>query len=121
MEAQDFIEWLKTEMKGRGWRPADLARAAGLHSGTFNRVFNQSRKAGPSVCVAIAQALEMDPVYVFRKAGLLPPAPASVLNPNREEILQLLAQLSKEDQETVIRILHGLVATKKESDDQQDK
>jgi len=117
METHDFIEWLKTEMKSRGWRSADLARAAGLYPTTFNRVLTRSRKAGPSVCVAIAQALEIDPVFVFRKAGLLPPASEGEPTPAQNEALQLLSQLSEEEQVYAVRMLQGLVATKGSAED----
>ena len=37
---------LEEELKKRPWQPADLARRAGLHSGSVSRILNGTRKAG---------------------------------------------------------------------------
>jgi len=71
-----FAEWLEGELSRRGWRPNDLSKAAGLYPGTIGRILNETRQAGPDVCRAIADALQLPAELVFRKAGLLPPKPA---------------------------------------------
>lgn len=71
----NFREWLEQELRRRDWRPAELAKAAGLYPGTIGRVLNGDRRAGPDVCLAIADALQISPEQVFRQAGLLPQKP----------------------------------------------
>lgn len=70
-----FVEWLDEELRGRRWKRADLARATGMTSSTMTRIFNGERKPGPDLCNAIADALDLPPETVFRKAGLLPELP----------------------------------------------
>jgi len=107
-----FGKWLEQQLKIRGWRAAELARKAGIAEPTLSRLINDSRKAGTQVCTAIATAFDIAPVYVFRKAGLLPPAPEGVVSPTVDEVVQLLSQLPEEEQVYVVRMLQGLVATK---------
>jgi transcriptional regulator with XRE-family HTH domain len=72
-----FRPWLLQELKNRSWRPTDLARRAGLSTGSLSNMLNGNRRAGPDMCKAIAQALGEPPERVFRVAGLLPPLPAA--------------------------------------------
>jgi transcriptional regulator with XRE-family HTH domain len=72
-----FTPWLLTELNNRSWRPADLARRAGLATGSLSNILNGNRRVGPEMCKAIAQALGEPPEKVFRLAGLLPPLPAA--------------------------------------------
>ena len=70
-----FADWIEQELKQRGWKPADLTAAARLGAGTLSNILSEDRKPGPSVCLAIAQALDYPPEEVFRLAGLLPTVP----------------------------------------------
>ncbi len=68
----DFASWLTSELEIRGWKQADLARAADVPRGSINNLLTNMRKPGPELCTAIAEALTYPPEIVFRKAGLLP-------------------------------------------------
>lgn len=70
-----FSEWIEDSLKSRNWKPADLARAAGVPDATLSNVLNGKRKPGPDLCLAIATALGEPPEKVFRLAGLLPSLP----------------------------------------------
>jgi transcriptional regulator with XRE-family HTH domain len=72
-----FIPWLLKELENRSWRSADLARRAGLATGSLSNILSGNRKAGPDSCKAIAQVLGTPPEKLFRLAGLLPPLPAA--------------------------------------------
>jgi transcriptional regulator with XRE-family HTH domain len=72
---ESLREWLEKEIVKRNWKPADLARAAGIPDATLSRILNETRGAGPEACTAIANALNVSPAYVFQLAGLLPPDP----------------------------------------------
>ena len=67
-----LVDYLEDELHRRNWRPADLARAAGVPDATISHILNGSRRAGPDVCNAIARALGEPPERIFRLAGLLP-------------------------------------------------
>ena len=60
-------------MKKRDWSQADLARASGLNRQSVSDYINQRRtNPDPNALVAIAKGLNLSPITVFRKAGLLP-------------------------------------------------
>jgi transcriptional regulator with XRE-family HTH domain len=67
-----FITWLKNEIDIRGISQAELARRSSLTTGAISHIFSGSRRPGPDLCTAIANALNYPPDLVFRKAGLLP-------------------------------------------------
>jgi len=73
VEKLTFVEWLELELNQRGWRPSDLARAAGVSSATISNVMTGSRNAGSDLCRGIAKAFGEPEEKVFRLAGLLSP------------------------------------------------
>jgi transcriptional regulator with XRE-family HTH domain len=105
-----FIEWLETELKNRGWQPAELSRQAGLNTGSISRILNGTRKPGSEICVAIAQALNMPAEEVFRQAGLLPSkTPEST---GESELLHLYRQLDRDKQKLALATLRVWVEGK---------
>lgn len=70
-----FAKWLSSEMDKRGWKPADLARQAGIARATLSNILNDMRGPGPSTCQKIAHAFGYPPEDVMRRAGLLPDKP----------------------------------------------
>ena len=99
----DFAEWLEAEIQKRGWRPAELAKAAGLYQSTVWKVLNRERTAGSDVCTALARAMKLPPELVFRKAGLLPELPASEDDPTFSELLSYVKRLSTKDRREVLK------------------
>jgi transcriptional regulator with XRE-family HTH domain len=95
-------EFLETELKKRGWKQADLARASNLDSAVISNIMNGKRKMGEDTGRAIAQAFEMPAEIVFRAVGLLPP-----INPRKEhveELAHLAELLDPEDLEDLIEL-----------------
>jgi transcriptional regulator with XRE-family HTH domain len=77
--AVDFYGWLRRELAARGWRAADLARAAGLkvqvvakwlYADPVKRV-----TPSPASCRLIAKVLDVDPDRVLAAAGHRPVEP----------------------------------------------
>jgi len=68
----EFSHWLSSEIKKLGWNAADLSRRSGVAPAQISRILNKERGVGPDSCLAIARALGIPPVEVFRRAGLLP-------------------------------------------------
>ena len=93
----DFASWLDNELNKRGWRPATLARRAGVGNDVISRILNRERGIGPEVCIGIAKAFKLPPETVFRIAGLLPPETAE--DEGFEEWKYLLSQLSVRERE----------------------
>jgi len=102
---EEFITWLEEELNRRDWQPADLARKANLGNSTITRILGETRKAGPEVCVAIAQALGEPPEKVFRLAGLLPPSPEPANG--EDQLLIAFRQLPSQQQRFLLDMLRG--------------
>ena len=72
IESQEvFILWLDQKLSSLNWSDYQLAKKAGIsHS-----VISKARSSSPpkwDACLAISKALNVSPITVFRKAGLLP-------------------------------------------------
>jgi transcriptional regulator with XRE-family HTH domain len=98
--------WIEEQLQKRDWRPADLARVAGIKDATLSRILNETRQAGPDVCNAIAKALDEPPEKVFRLAGILPPLPPPV--EEEREALGLLRNLPPDLRTIALRMLRSL-------------
>ncbi len=98
---ETFTNWLETELNKRDWRIADLARKAGVDKGSLSRIFSGTRKPGPDICLAIAKALNLSDVMVFRQAGLL--SSKSEMGPEAEELLHLFRQLGEHDKKRILQ------------------
>lgn len=92
-----FVEWLEEELAARGWKPADLARASGLSTGTLSMIWTGSRRPGVDVATAIAAGLDLPAETVFRRAGLLPPLTTPERDPVIQELLDVARNMSPED------------------------
>jgi transcriptional regulator with XRE-family HTH domain len=103
---ETLVEFLEAELVRRSWRPADLARAAGVPDATISHILNGSRRAGPEVCNALARAVDEPPERIFRLAGLLPPLPPMV--EEEQEAVRLLRGLSPELRAVAMRMLRSL-------------
>lgn len=101
-----LVEFLKTELARRNWRPADLARAAGVPDATISHILNGSRRAGPDLCNAFAHALDETPERIFRLAGLLPPMAPAV--EEEREAVAILRSLPTELRLVAMRMLRSL-------------
>ena len=106
-----FAKWLESELDRREWRQSDLAHRAGLTNATISRVLNGSRRAGPDVCIALADALDMPPEHLFRLAGLLPPIPNAVQD--EQEALGLFRKLDEGMRPVALGILRTLGGAQK--------
>jgi transcriptional regulator with XRE-family HTH domain len=101
-----LIDYLEDQLQRRTWRPADLARAAGVPDATISHILKGSRRAGPDVCNAIARALNEPPEKIFRLAGLLPSLPRSV--EEEREAVRILRALPPDMRAVAMRLLRSL-------------
>ncbi len=107
-----FNDWLLGQMKERGWTQADLARASGLNRQSISDYINLRRtNPDPEALVALAHGLNISPITVFRKAGLLPPGPDDDVK--FEDWKFLLDQMSPEDQEELRQIAEMKIERRK--------
>lgn len=103
VEENQFSEWLEEQLELRGWRPVDLANAAGLPNATISRILNGDRKAGPDVATSIARALNLSVDYVFRQAALLPAQANNGVDvsPTLQEIMDIVQNMPEEQQRQI--------------------
>jgi transcriptional regulator with XRE-family HTH domain len=101
-----FPGWLLGELKRQGISQSDLARLAGISTGSVSDIVSGRRKVGPDLAKAIAVGLKLPVEQVYRAAGILPPEKAN--DEQVEEILHLSRDLSKEDRRTVIEFIRML-------------
>lgn len=101
-----FTEWLNEEMRKRKMSQAELARKSGLGRSVINKMVNRMiKRPDPSTYVAIAKALDVSPVTVFRIAGILPPDPDL---PILEEYKTVLINLSPERRREGLELIKTL-------------
>jgi transcriptional regulator with XRE-family HTH domain len=93
-----FSEWLSDQMDQRGWSQSDLASAAGVGRAAINKIVNQSiNRPDPETLLAIARALKMSPVTLFRIAGLLPPEPEVEKWDDFKTVLEQISEKGREE------------------------
>lgn len=102
MDKSEFVSWVEEEMEGRGWRPADLARAAGITGSALSKILNEYRAPGLDACVGIAGAFDLPPEFVLRKAGLIPELPGPDRDPTFQEIVDVMRNMTPEEREEVL-------------------
>ncbi len=96
-----FSYWLQSEREIREWSQSDLARRSGLHRAVISKLETGTRPM-PETLMQLAKAFNLPPVFVFRKAGLLPEAPSDQVR--LEDWEYLLNQLPPDEQEEVRQI-----------------
>jgi len=102
-----YGEWILQELEARGWKQADLARAAHLDSAVISNLITGNRNPGIETCTAIARAFHYPPEMVFRIAGLLPKAaePSAVY----EVLAYRLAELTPEQTNEVLLFIEFIL------------
>lgn len=95
MDKENFGQWLRSEREIRGWSQSDLARLSGLHRQIINKTENGVSTPAVETYIALADAMKLSPIYLFRKAGLLPPGPENEVK--LDDWQYLLSQMSPED------------------------
>jgi len=100
------MDWLKSELKKRGWSSRELAGRAGLSSGSIAHVLRGERGAGFDVCSGIARALELPPEEIYRLAGLLPRLEAGTeADPTIQAVLDRLKYLTPEERQEALNLV----------------
>jgi transcriptional regulator with XRE-family HTH domain len=66
---ESFPAWLRHQLDRREWKPAELARRAGVSSAMISRWINGIDVPSPESCIRIAEVLNVDPDDVLGIAG----------------------------------------------------
>lgn len=109
----NFSEWVTKELEIRGWSRSEAARRGHISPSMFDKVINGYSKPGTKFLDGIARAFGIDPILVYRKAGLIP---------NGTEVISfqdweyLLAQLPEEDQLEIRKIIELKIERRQKED-----
>lgn len=107
MGKSEFVKWLENELRIRDWKLSDLARAAGVSPATITHILNEERNLGPDVGRAIARALMISEIEIFRHAGLLSPEPS---DSHLETLFYLWPRLSKQRRQDLVLLARVFIS-----------
>lgn len=96
---ETFSEWLQSEMGRKNMSQQTLAQKSGITPAQISRIITGQRGLGEKSLTAIAHALNISPITIFRKAGLLPPEGGETTK--FEDWEYLLSQLTPDEQEEI--------------------
>ncbi len=106
----DFQNWLKGELKIRGWSQSEFAKRAG---GIAQSTVSTWIKGGiPNLdgYVAIAQALEIPLQAVLVAAGKVEAVPPEVAE--EAEMIRIIRGLGEDERRIVLRMMQGLLQSR---------
>lgn len=102
MDKIEFPQWLRRELEIREWSQVDLSRKTGISTAQITRIISGERGFGVEALASISNALEVSPITILRKAGLLPPGPDDKIN--LEDWKFMLEQMTDEERNEIWRI-----------------
>jgi transcriptional regulator with XRE-family HTH domain len=102
---EQFIDWLRKEIRVRGISSADLARDSGLSPSTISRILGEHVTPGDDALSKIAKALGEPPEKIFRLAGRLPPAPET--EGVEQDLLHGFRSLPAAYQQAILAMIRG--------------
>ena len=99
MEASDwrherFVEWLRGQLRRRGWNAAELARRLQVPSGTISRWMTGERQPSSRSCDLLADVLGVDLDLVLTLAGHRPGPESIAPDDQRATIIALLERIN---------------------------
>ena len=89
-----FSDWIAEELKARDISQRQFAKMAGIAQGHLSNVLTGKRGLTADMAIQIANALELPPMVVLTKAGIIPPGPDD--DPALEELLAAARGLTAE-------------------------
>jgi len=95
------VEWLRRELDKRGWSQNELARRAGLTSGSVSQVMTGLRRPGVEFCQGVARAFKISETVVFVEAGVMSPA-RNASEVTLQELYDLLKDLPVSEQRAIL-------------------
>ena len=98
----DFPEWLQQQLDAKNWRVTDLANNAHISAAAVSRILNSQRNADTNTLLSFAEALNISPITIFRKAGLLPEGGDHA---SFEDWQYLIKQLTPDEEEEMRQIM----------------
>ncbi|MCC6803197.1 MAG: hypothetical protein IT319_09955 [Anaerolineae bacterium] len=97
-----------------------LASVAGISEGAVRNILRHgvnstSKDPDPHTLTKLAQALDVEPLYLFRLAGYIPPEP-DARSIRAEYLAEVFDRLSSEKQDAVLAVVEAMTAEKADRD-----
>ena len=89
-----FVEWLRGQLRRRGWNAAELARRLHVPSGTISRWMTGERQPSSRSCDLLADVLGVDLDLVLTLAGHRPGPEAPRRTTSAPTIIALLERIN---------------------------
>src|ERR687898_1191527 len=89
-----FVEWLRGQLRRRGWNAAELARRLHVPSGTISRWMTGERQPSSHSCDLLADVLGVDLDLVLTLAGHRPGPETIAPDDQRAAIIALLERIN---------------------------
>ena len=102
---EEFLRWLDDELSKLHLTDYQFAKKAGLTHTTLSKA-RKGKLPGWDACVKIANALHVDPVFVFRMVGLLPKRIEA--KPEREQLIYICEHLPEDWVPAATRVVKAL-------------
>ncbi len=110
-----FVIWLNEQQKLRdNMSDYVLAKKGKFSHSALSRARVEGIAPGWEICVKIAEALNVSPITVFRKAELLPPGDNE--HASFEDWMYLINKLPPEEQEEVRKIIEMKIERRQKED-----
>jgi transcriptional regulator with XRE-family HTH domain len=103
---ETFREWVRDEMRIRGWNQSELARRADLSQPTINQFLNGHQNAGEPLAHGLARALGYPAEEVRYRAGLRDTPPQEP--PGLQQLIARVAQVDPADYALLLQIIDRL-------------
>ena len=110
-----FGQWLQIEREKRGWSQSNLARRAGKDRAVINKIESGGAMPAVKTYIAIANALDLSPIVLFRVAGLMPPI--TDLDADMQEILREISELPPGRRKFAKSLIKGMLAALPDGDE----
>lgn len=101
-----FIQWLNNQLAENHMTDNQLARKAEISHSVISKARNGTLPKWEA-CVAIARALGVDPIEVFRAVGLVQPPPD--LDPDFERLKSIYIKVPKKQRKLAVRLVRALI------------
>ncbi|MGD8499775.1 MAG: helix-turn-helix transcriptional regulator [Phycisphaerales bacterium] len=99
--------WLAMQIEEKGWTIRELGRRAGVSHTAVAKAVSGETVPSADTCINLARALGVQPEWVLRLAGRLPPLPPQVAN--ERELLHLYRNLNAPERMFILNALRGVV------------
>lgn len=105
MTNEEFIEWLKQEIKSQGFTSErQFARSAGIGVATINMLLNRKKPLRIDVARRIAKALSIPQLDLLQRAGIVEPSVEALVSSDMtiRQIVEVVSGLEPAERQDLL-------------------